>query len=125
MKKLILLLTVGLFVSCGVKKNIDPYAGTYNITIFEIDNIGDLPLEWNLVKTETGYSSIINPQEGADMQEVEVDVDSTTQEENTFTVEAYAGGYDIYLELTIEGDEVSGNLMGMFDITGERIQKEN
>ena len=53
---------------------------------------------------------------------VEFELDSTTFEDGIFTIEGYGGGYDIYFELTIEGDILSGSLMGMFDVSGIRVK---
>ena len=59
MKKLSLL-TISLFIfSCGVQKKAtkDLYAGIYEITVFDVDQIGDVPLTLTIIKNETGYSS--------------------------------------------------------------------
>ena len=116
------LLTVLCFISCGVQKNIvkDPYVGSYEMTVFEVDNFGDIPLFLDLTKEGDQYKAAITPQE--DSEDVAFEVEGTTFDEGTFTVEAYAAGYDIYFELTIEEDTVTGSLMGMFDLEGSRIK---
>ena len=63
----------------------------------------------------------ITPQEGGDF---DFEIDGTTLEDGVFTIEAYVAGYDIYFELTIEEDEISGTLMGMFDVEGSRRTEE-
>ena len=35
----------------------DLYAGIYEITVFDVDQIGDVPLTLTIIKNETGYSS--------------------------------------------------------------------
>ena len=52
MKKILPLVALLFIVSCGVQKNIksDPYVGSYEMTVFEVDNIGDLPLLLDLTK---------------------------------------------------------------------------
>lgn len=116
------LFTVLFFISCGVQKNIvkDPYVGSYEMTVFEVDNFGDIPLFLDLTKEGDQYKAAITPQEGS--EDVAFEVEGTTFDEGTFTVEAYAAGYDIYFELTIEEDTVTGSLMGMFDLEGSRIK---
>jgi hypothetical protein len=126
MKKLLPLLTLLFVTSCGVQKakvvkETDPYVGSYEMTVFEVDNFGDLPLYLDITKEGAIYKSSIRPREG--MQGVEFEIDGTTLEDGILTIEAYAAGYDIYFEITIEGDAVSGTLMGMFDLEGTRIQK--
>ncbi|MDA9843317.1 hypothetical protein N9C47_00505 [Flavobacteriaceae bacterium] len=123
MKKLIPLVALFLTFSCGVQKSIksDPYVGSYEMTVFEVDNIGDLSLLLNLTKEGENYTASISPKEG--MQDVEFEVGDTTLQDNVFTIEAYAAGYDIYFDITIQEDTVSGSLMGMFDLEGTRIKQ--
>ena len=123
MKKILPLVALLFIVSCGVQKNIksDPYVGSYEMTVFEVDNIGDLPLLLDLTKQGDVYTAAISPKEG--MQDVEFEVGATKLQDGVFTIGAYAAGYDIYFELTIDQDAVSGTLMGMFDVEGTRLKK--
>ena len=59
MKKLIFLSISFLIVSCGVQKKVikDLYTGVYEITVFDVDQIGDVPLTLTINKNETGYIS--------------------------------------------------------------------
>ena len=52
--------------SCGINKNVnsDPYVGNYNMTIFDVDQIGDIFLELSISKTNSGYESSFNFPEG-------------------------------------------------------------
>ena len=52
----------------------------------------------------------------------DIRVDSTTLEEGVFTIEAYTAGYDIYFELSIEQNDISGSMMGMYDVSGIRVK---
>jgi hypothetical protein len=126
MKKALVLISLIIMVSCGVQKNLksDPYVGSYKMTVFEVDNIGDLTLYLDITKEGDAYASAITPQEGVDS---DFEIDGTTLEEGVFTIEASVAGYegyDIYFELTIEEDEISGTLMGMFDVEGSRRTEE-
>lgn len=116
-------LALFFLISCGVQKSVtkDPYVGSYEMTVFEVDNFGDIPLFLDITKEGDQYKAAIKPQDGS--QDVSFEVEGTTFDEGSFTVEAYAAGYDIYFELTIEEDALSGSLMGMFDIEGNRIKK--
>lgn len=127
MKKLILLLATLFIVSCGVQKKVakDPYVGVYEITIFDVDQIGDVPLTLRINKSETGYTSQIDPRgEGADNGEFTWEIEGTKLEDETITIEAFVASYDVYFELNIDEDEVSGSLMGMFDVEGSRVTPE-
>lgn len=90
------------------------------MTVFEVDNIGDLPLNLVISKEGENYQAAITPR--GEMQEVTFEIDGVSFEQGIFTIEAYAAGYDIYFELSIEGDALSGSLMGMFDVEGKRVQ---
>ena len=122
MKKITSALLVFFVCSCGVQKSIksDPYTGSYEMTVFEVDNIGDLPLNLVISKEGENYQAAITPR--GEMQEVTFEIDGVSFEQGIFTIEAYAAGYDIYFELLIEGDALSGSLMGMFDVEGKRVQ---
>ena len=91
MKKVLLLFSSSLILSCATLKKSDPYVGSYDITIFEVDNIGDIPLTLNIFKIESGYTSTLIPQVAAENQDVDFEVDETSIEDNIFTIEAFAG----------------------------------
>ena len=124
MKKILILSVLFLMASCGVQKKIgkDPYVGIYDFTVFEVDNYGDIPVKLTLTKEGEVYTSVmtINGEDSSVGEEIEVD--ATTLEEGVFTIEAYTAGYDIYFELSIEQNEISGSMMGMFDVSGIRVE---
>ena len=124
MKKVLILSVLFLMASCGVHKKIakDPYVGIYDFTVFEVDNYGDIPVKLTLTKEGEEYTSVmtINAEDSSVGEEIEVD--ATTLEEGVFTIEAYTAGYDIYFELSIEQNEISGSMMGMFDVSGIRVK---
>ena len=124
MKKVLILSALFLIASCGVQKKIakDPYVGIYDFTVFEVDNYGDIPVKLTLTKEGEEYTSVmtINAEDSSVGEEIEVD--ATTLEEGVFTIEAYTAGYDIYFELNIEQNEISGSMMGMFDVSGIRVK---
>tara|TARA_B100000945_G_C20384313_1_gene598867 strand:+ start:930 stop:1307 length:378 start_codon:yes stop_codon:yes gene_type:complete len=123
MKKLILTFIVILICSCGVQKNIekDRYIGAFLITVFDVDQIGDIPLKIIIKKDDKEYTSSINIiGDDSDNPEYKWEVDSTIIEDDQLIIQSHAGGYDIDFELNIDGNEVSGNMMGMFDVEGRR-----
>jgi hypothetical protein len=127
MKK-ILLLPISLFIfSCGVQKKAakDLYVGIYEITVFDVDQIGDVPLTLIINKNETGYSSQLDMRgDAAENGDYTWEVEETKVEDEIITIEAIIASYDVNFELTIEGDEISGAMMGMFDVEGSRIQPQ-
>ena len=127
MKKLIFLSITFLIISCGVKKKVikDLYTGVYEITVFDVDQIGDVPLTLTINKNETGYISKLDMRgEAADNADYMWEVEGTKVEDEVISIEAIIASYDVDFELTIEGDEVSGSMMGMFDVEGSRVESK-
>ena len=124
MKKALTFSILLLIVSCGVQKKIakDPYVGMYDFTIFEVDNYGDIPVKLNLTKEGEEYTSVMTFNGEDSSVGEDIRVDSTTLEEGVFTIEAYTAGYDIYFELSIEQNDISGSMMGMYDVSGTRVK---
>ncbi len=127
MKKLIFLSTSFLIISCGVQKKVtkDLYTGVYEITVFDVDQIGDVPLTLTINKNETGYISKLDMRgEAAENADYMWEVEGTKVEDEVISIEAIIASYDVDFELTIEGDEVSGSMMGMFDVEGSRVESK-
>ncbi len=122
-KTLTTLLLLFLIASCGALKNTakDPYVGSFDFTIFEVDNFGDIPIKMTLAKEGEEYISQMDFA-GDGQAAGEIEITSTSLQDDVLTIEAYTSGYDIYFELSVEGDAISGSMMGMFDIEGVRIK---
>tara|TARA_B100001059_G_scaffold31417_1_gene25446 strand:+ start:73 stop:456 length:384 start_codon:yes stop_codon:yes gene_type:complete len=127
MKKLIFLSISFLIISCGVQKKVtkDLYIGVYEITVFDVDQIGDVPLTLTINKNETGYISNLDMRgEAAENADYMWEVQGTKVEDEVISIEAIIASYDVDFELTIEGDEVSGSMVGMFDVEGTRVESK-
>ena len=127
MNKLIFLSISFLIISCGVQKKVtkDLYTGVYEITVFDVDQIGDVPLTLTINKNETGYISKLDMRgEAAENADYMWEVEGTKVEDEIISIEAIIASYDVDFELTIEGDEVSGSMMGMFDVEGSRVESK-
>jgi hypothetical protein len=127
MNKLIFLSISFLIISCGVQKKVtkDLYTGVYEITVFDVDQIGDVPLTLTINKNETGYISKLDMRgEAAENADYMWEVEGTKVEDEVISIEAIIASYDVDFELTIEGDEVSGSMMGMFDVEGSRVESK-
>ena len=127
MKKLIFLSITFLIISCGIQKKVtkDLYTGVYEITVFDVDQIGDVPLTLTINKNETGYISKLDMRgEAAENADYMWEVEGTKVEDEVISIEAIIASYDVDFELTIEGDEVSGSMMGMFDVEGTRVESK-
>ena len=127
MKKLIFLFISFLIISCGIQKKVtkDLYTGVYEITVFDVDQIGDVPLTLTINKNETGYISKLDMRgEAAENADYMWEVEGTNVEDELISIQAIIASYDVDFELTIEGDEVSGSMMGMFDVEGSRVESK-
>lgn len=127
MKKLIFLFISFLIISCGIQKKVtkDLYTGVYEITVFDVDQIGDVPLTLTINKNETGYISKLDMRgEAAENADYMWEVEGTKVEDEVISIEAIIASYDVDFELTIEGDEISGSMMGMFDVEGSRVESK-
>lgn len=127
MKKLIFLSISFLIFSCGIQKKVtkDLYTGVYEITVFDVDQIGDVPLTLTINKNETGYISKLDMRgEAAENADYMWEVEGTKVEDEVISIEAIIASYDVDFELTIEGDEISGSMMGMFDVEGSRVESK-
>ena len=124
MKKIVIVLIVTTFVSCAVQKKVakDPYVGIYDITVFDVTQIGDVPLKITINKSGSSYTSNIEGREEAADNGMTWEIDSTTVEDGVVRIEAYVANYDVYFELNIDGEDISGSLMGMFDVEGVRVE---
>jgi hypothetical protein len=127
MKKLLLLTISLLIFSCGVQKKAakDLYAGIYKITVFDVDQIGDVPLTLSINKNDSGYSSNIEAgDEVPYISDLTFEIDSTTIEDGLLVIDGILGDYEIHYELNIDGDDISGSLLGMYDVEGSRVQPQ-
>ena len=103
MKKLSLLTISILIFSCGVQKKAakDLYAGIYEITVFDVDQIGDVPLTLTIIKNETGYSSQLDMRgDAAESGDYTWEVEETKIEDEIITIEAIIASYDVNFELS-------------------------
>lgn len=121
MKHFLYVLMAAFVISCGASKKaaVDPYVGKYEVTVFEVDGMGDIPIELIITKGESGYAAQMLDPSGTN----EIEVMSTTLNGTTFDIEANAMGIDFYLAIDIEGDSVSGAMMDMFNIGGARVKQ--
>ena len=125
MRKIITVLISISLVSCAVQKKTakDPYVGVYDITIYDTPQAGDVPLRLTINKENSAYSSSFQNKDGSQLAEMglEWQVDSTSIKDAVVRIEGYISTYEVYFELSIDGDDISGSLAGMFDVEGARV----
>jgi len=125
MKKTILFLSVAfmLFLSLGAsaqpKTGADYFAGKWDVLVKGTPN-GDAQMIFILEKKDATMTGVVQDTAGVEISKIS----SADLKENSLTVYFNAQGYDVYLMIDKKDDtSVTGNLMGMFDAEGKRMEE--
>ena len=125
MKKLLPLIALLIIASCGTPKKVivDPYVGIYDVTIFDVPQVGDWPLKLIIKKDDNGYAAELQTNsEDPAASEYLWEVTSTSVDDNMVYIDATIAAYNLNFELSIDEDYISGSMMGMFDVEGIRVK---
>ena len=133
MRKIILIFGFLLtFSSCGIFKVADnsslqtseveevdsteKFIGTYDFTVFGVPSVGDLPVDMNVYRDGDKIKSEFID-EGNDTG---LNVISTEIEEDTLFIDVYVESYgiNIFFEIYVDGNKVSGYLADQFELEG-------
>ena len=125
MKKLLPFTALFIIASCGTQKKVivDPYVGIYDVTIFDVPQVGDWPLKLIIKKDDNGYATELQTNsEDPAASEYLWEVTSTSVDDNVVYIDATIAAYNLNFELSIDEDDISGSMMGMFDVEGIRVK---
>ena len=125
MKKLLPFTALLIIASCGTQKKVivDPYVGIYDVTIFDVPQVGDWPIKLTIKKDDNGYSAELQTNsEDPAASEYLWEVTSTSVDDNMVYIDATIAAYNLNFELSIDEDDISGSMMGMFDVEGIRVK---
>ena len=125
MKKLLPFIALFVIASCGTQKKVivDPYVGIYDVTIFDVPQVGDWPLKLIIKKDDNGYAAELQTNsEDPAASEYLWEVTSTSVDDNIVYIDATIAAYNLNFELSIDEDYISGSMMGMFDVEGIRVK---
>ena len=125
MKKLLSFIALFIIASCGTQKKVivDPYVGIYDVTIFDVPQVGDWPLKLIIKKDDNGYAAELQTNsEDPAASEYLWEVTSTSVDDNMVYIDATIAEYNLNFELSIDEDDISGSMMGMFDVEGIRVK---
>ncbi len=89
------------------------------MTIFDVDQLGDVDLNLMISKSPDGYESSFKDSDGNDPF---IEVDSSNVIDGFYEIDAYYQGYELFFKLKIVKDKLSGSLMEMYDIKGKRVK---
>ena len=132
MKNLLLTLFSISILSCGsllapssqIAESTNPndkFLGTFEFQIFDLPASGDQILAVTIKEEKAGLAATFESKSGElageiIVQEVEIEQDILYIDvliQNT---------YDVFFELYVEGDEITGYLADMFELSGKRIE---
>ena len=125
MKKFTASIALLIILSCGTQKKaiLDPYVGVYEMTVFEVPQIGDVPLKLIIKKDKDGYiSELETNSEDPAASEYLWEVISTAINDGIIFIDATIANYDLNFELNVDKDDISGYMMDMFDVEGKKIK---
>ena len=122
MKKSFLLILLSFFLSCAIFKsqNINPFIGTFQVKVLDIDCV-DVPGVLTISKKSDTYLSEIVYENDNIKKEMEI-LSSYEIDDKTFLIEAFVDGNQIDFELDFEGDTITGIAAGMFEVEGSRTK---
>ena len=125
MKKFTASIALLIILSCGTQKKaiLDPYVGVYEMTVFEVPQIGDVPLKLIIKKDKDGYISELetNSKDPA-ASEYLWEIISTAINVGIIFIDATIANYDLNFELNVDKEDISGYMMDMFEMEGKKIK---
>ena len=125
MKKFATSIALLIILSCGTQKKaiLDPYVGVYEMTVFEVPQIGDVPLKLIIKKDKDGYiSELETNSEDPAASEYLWDIISTAINDGIIFIDATIANYDLNFELKVDKEDISGYMMDMFEVEGKKIK---
>ena len=125
MKKYTTSIAMLIILSCGTQKKaiLDPYVGVYEMTVFEVPQIGDVPLKLIIKKDKDGYiSELETNSEDPAASEYLWEILSTAINDGIIFIDATIANYDLNFELNVDKEDISGYMMDMFEVEGKKIK---
>tara|TARA_B100001248_G_C27324022_1_gene428176 strand:+ start:734 stop:1111 length:378 start_codon:yes stop_codon:yes gene_type:complete len=125
MKKFTASIALLIILSCGTQKKaiLDPYVGVYEMTVFEVPQIGDVPLKLIIKKDKDGYiSELETNSEDPAASEYLWEIISTAINDGIIFIDATIANYDLNFELNVDKEDISGYMMDMFEVEGKKIK---
>lgn len=125
MKKFTTSIALLIILSCGTQKKaiLDPYVGVYEMTVFEVPQIGDVPLKLIIKKDKDGYiSELETNSEDPAASEYLWEIISTAINDGIIFIDATIANYDLNFELNVDKEDISGYMMDMFEVEGKKIK---
>ena len=131
MKNILLTLLSISILSCGsllapssqVAESNNPnekFLGTFEFQIFGLPMEGDVIMQ---VTIEEGENGLISSFDGNGPIAGDIVVQETDIEEDILYIDVLIQNqYDVFFELYVEGDEITGYLADMFELAGKKVE---
>ena len=133
MKNILLTILSVSIISCGALLNhasqvaesdnenpIERFIGTFEFQIFDLPMSGDVILSLTVKEDEDGLTSVFESLSGELAEDIVVQ--ETDIEEDILYIDVLIQNqYDIFFELYVEGDEITGYLADTFELAGKKV----
>ena len=131
MKKIVLTFFSIAIISCGTLLNPasqvaesnnpnEKFLGTFEFQVFDLPIQGAVIMSLTVKEDEDGLTSVFESLSG-ELAEGLV-VNGTEIEEDILYIDVLIQNqYDVFFELYVEGDEISGYLADMFELAGKKV----
>jgi len=133
MKNILLTILSVSIISCGALLNyasqvaesdnenpIERFIGTFELQIFDLPMSGDVIMSLTVKEDENGLTSVFKPLSG-ELAEQIVIKETEIEEDILYIDVLISNQYDVFFELYVEGDEITGYLADTFELAGKRI----
>ena len=133
MKNILLTILSVSIISCGALLNhasqvaksdnenpIERFIGTFEFQIFDLPMSGDVIMSLTVKEDENGLTSVFKPLSG-ELAEQIVIKETEIEEDILYIDVLISNQYDVFFELYVEGDEITGYLADTFELAGKRI----
>ena len=131
MKNILLTILSVSILSCGallnpasqVAESTNPnekFLGTFEFQIFDLPMGGDVIMSLTVKEDEDGLTSVFESLSG-ELAEGIVIKETEIEEDILYIDVLIQNQYDIFFELYVEGDEITGYLADMFELAGKKV----
>ena len=130
MKNILLTILSVSILSCGallnpasqVAESTNPnekFLGTFEFQIFDLPMSGDVIVSLTVKEDEDGLTSVFESLSGELAEDIVVK--ETEIEEDILYIDVLIQQYDVFFELYVESNEITGYLADMFELAGKKV----
>ena len=123
MKNILLALVSLFFFSCSSLKSIknDPFVGKYEMTVFDVDQVGDVPAILTITKDKNLYTSTVN-YKILNEEEILNVLSTYPLDSSTLLIESLIDNNQVDFELNFDNSSFTGTAGGYYDLEGKKIE---